>query len=571
LKDLVVLIFRYLIVGPMYTWPKAVWSGFWPDIRASKYKYLVCIPAAYLILHLLLNGMAKNLDLLFFLRPLLSRILFLAYMNWILWLPITFVLSTLLFGPVMIILDFIVREKPILTTHGSAYWGSDNDARIRGNLHSNGLFLGSFIKGKNRLMYSVNGHVLTCAPTGSGKGIGCVIPNLLQYPGSIFCLDLKGENFAVTARRRRELCQKVFVLDPFGSSGVKSNSINLLDGIELDVPDCVSDAASLAETLVIRSQRTDHYWDDAAASLLQGLILYVSSLEKKDRHIGTLRKIITWPEQKLHDLLKGLGENEELAYGIAARAANTFLAKANRERSGVLSTAQQHTVFLDDIRLTETLKTSDLDLAKLKTEPQTVYLIMPTDKLKSNNRYVRAVLRQALKAVTKVPGIPASNLLFLLDEFAQLDNFAPVEEGISVLRGYGASLWLLVQDLSQLSAVYPKWQTFLANTVLQAFGAQDQTTVEYISRALGQTTISYQTSSNSMTNMPGNRSSSGSSTSTQLHSRPLMMPDEVRRLTPNNIFVLQQGAPPYLLQSMNYLRDPEYQGQFDENPMYKRI
>ena len=42
--------------------------------------------------------------------------------------------------------------------------------------------------------------IVTVAPTGSGKGIGAVIPNLLDYPGSALVLDVKGENAAVTAR-----------------------------------------------------------------------------------------------------------------------------------------------------------------------------------------------------------------------------------------------------------------------------------------------------------------------------------------------------------------------------------
>jgi hypothetical protein len=31
------------------------------------------------------------------------------------------------------------------------------------------------------------GHILTCAPTGAGKGRSGVIPNLLDYPGSPSC------------------------------------------------------------------------------------------------------------------------------------------------------------------------------------------------------------------------------------------------------------------------------------------------------------------------------------------------------------------------------------------------
>ena len=55
----------------------------------------------------------------------------------------------------------------------------------------------------------------TCAPTNAGKGVGGVIPDLLESLGSAFVLDLKGENYAVTARARRELGQHVILVDPF--------------------------------------------------------------------------------------------------------------------------------------------------------------------------------------------------------------------------------------------------------------------------------------------------------------------------------------------------------------------
>lgn len=45
-----------------------------------------------------------------------------------------------------------------------------------------------------------DGHVLTVAPTRSGKGVGLVVPNLLNYAGSMMVVDPKGENWAVTHR-----------------------------------------------------------------------------------------------------------------------------------------------------------------------------------------------------------------------------------------------------------------------------------------------------------------------------------------------------------------------------------
>jgi type IV secretion system protein VirD4 len=54
-----------------------------------------------------------------------------------------------------------------------------------------------------------------------------------------------------------------------------------------------------------------------------------------------------------------------------------------------------------------------------------------------------------------------------------------------------------VQDLSQLKSVYPRWQSFLANTTQQYFGTADYDTARYISDALGQHTIRFHTASRS--------------------------------------------------------------------------
>ncbi|KAK1548484.1 hypothetical protein Q3G72_001651 [Acer saccharum] len=56
--------------------------------------------------------------------------------------------------------------------------------------------------------------------------------------------------------------------------------------------------------------------------------------------------------------------------------------------------------------------------------------------------------------------------LNLHDEFVQLGRFAAIEQNIAILRDYDATLWLLLQDLSQLRGVCTKWESFLANTTL---------------------------------------------------------------------------------------------------------
>lgn len=446
---------------------------------------------------------------------------------------------------------------------GSAHWGSANLADRSGHLGPNGFALGKIAKGQR---FRHSGHVLTVAPTRSGKGIGAIIPALLEYPGSVIVLDVKGENYAVTSRRRRELGQEVCLVDPFGLTGGQTARFNWLDFIDPASPDCVADAATLADQLVVRSGGSEPYWDDAAANLLQGLILHVAALPDELRHIGTVRAFLTLPEDEFLLLLAQMSTSS-VGFSVVARCANTFMSKAEKDRSGVLSGALRHTAFLDDPRIVSALAASDFRLSDLKAKPMTVYLVMPPDRLKTYRGFVRGFFGLALSAITRTQAQPPHKVLFMLDEFAQLGHMTQIEDGISLVSGYGAAFWLFVQDLSQLKGVYKKWQTFLANSARQFFGTTDYDTARYISESLGKHTITYHTTSHS-SNTGWKAKGGSTSTSQQVAARELMTPDEVMRLSPEFPLVFIQGEAPYQLQRLNYLTDPESAGQFDANPFY---
>jgi type IV secretion system protein VirD4 len=137
------------------------------------------------------------------------------------------------------------------------------------------------------------------------------------------------------------------------------------------------------------------------------------------------------------------------------------------------------------------------------------------------------------------------------------------------MNAYGVQLWAFVQDLSQLKADYPRWQSFLANMSQQFFGTADYDTARYLSAALGQETIRYETRSSSISEGSfGRPGSASSSTGEHFQGRSLLTPDEVMRLGPSRPFVLVSGERPYLLDRVSYLTDPAYAGKFDPNPLY---
>jgi type IV secretion system protein VirD4 len=84
---------------------------------------------------------------------------------------------------------------------GSAAFGGIDDVRALPSNKGDLLIGRSFRTGK-LLRYDGPAHLLTMAPTRSGKGVGTIIPNLLTIDRSVICIDPKGENARVTARTR---------------------------------------------------------------------------------------------------------------------------------------------------------------------------------------------------------------------------------------------------------------------------------------------------------------------------------------------------------------------------------
>jgi type IV secretory pathway TraG/TraD family ATPase VirD4 len=500
------------------------------------------------------------------------------WFGFVLWLGLFFVLTAtgprLLPGPLRRGW-FALLGPPSRQTHGSARFGRVRDAKAAGHLApaapADAFVLGTLRDAPRGAdpRFRQDGHVLTCAPTGAGKGIGAVIPNLLAYPGSAFVLDVKGENYAVTARARREAGQFVALIDPFGITGMPGHAMNWLDCLDPDDPDVVGRAGALADMLVVVTGESEPHWNDTARDLLRGLLIYVAGLPPERRTMAELRRIVTAPEDELADILTDMMADPDRGQRLPARAATAHLNRPDRERGSVLSTVGRHTAWLDDPRLCAALERSDFELRDLKRQPMTVYLAMPPDRLRTCLGFVRGFIGLALDAITLTPGRPAHRVAFFLDEFGQLGRMDRLADGITLLRGYGAQLWLFVQDLSQLKAVYPRWQSFMANTTRQFFGTADYDTARYISDALGQQTIAFETTSRSYQAghglKPGTRSSSRGE---HLHGRPLLTPDEVMRLGPTQPIVMIAGEPPYRLDRLNYLADPAYAGRFDANPVH---
>jgi len=477
---------------------------------------------------------------------------------------------------VFLVLRIALRDAPLrlrranhAAPFGSARW-MDRKA-VRRMTAGAGLVVGREDRpGGQLLRYDGPAHLITIAPTRSGKGVGAIIPNLLTADRSVLVIDPKGENAAVTWHARSRF-GPVHVLDPFAITGLPAAAFNPLDRIDPSGIDAAEDAALLAEALVTDPphQVADAHWNEEAKALLTGLILFAAAAEDPARRsLTTVRELLTLPVDRFDQLLAAM-QDSRAAGGLVARAANRHLTKSDREASGVLSSAQRHTHFLDSPRMAAVMGRCDFAFADLKARTETVFLVLPPDRLGTYSRWLRLMVAQAMTDLARAALQPPAPVLFLLDEFAALGRLEPVERAMGLMAGYGVQLWPILQDLHQLRATYgPHAGTFLSNAgLVQVFNVNDSETADWVSRGLGEATEAYETGSRGRTRQWRHLAAGSSNTGTAGHlvRRALLTPDEVRRLPSDQEILFQAGAPPVRARKLRYFADSEFRGLFDAN------
>lgn len=454
--------------------------------------------------------------------------------------------------------------------------------------------------GRAFLGWAGDGHVLTVAPTRSGKGVGLVIPNLLHYPGSVIVIDPKGENYAVTHRYRAErLKQRIVCIDPFHvvkDKAEATDSINPLDGL-VDYsrppstylkqnPELLDEVGMIADSLVVRpADEKDPHWNDKCRTLLKGLILAVvyGLGPKGRRHLSSVRSMLTSGLERLVGFLPIMESFKDDADGVLGRAAREIRSMGREEFKNVISFALKHTEFMDSPLVGACLGREGKDcsgtynLRDLKTKGGvTIYLILPPHYLAQYGRLFRLWITMAMASMTRTIGKPKDGcpVLFILDEMAQLGTMDMMRKAVSLLAGYGMSVWMIWQDLSQLKSLYKDdWPSFIANAKIQQFfGINDHETAKYISEMLGEETIKIETKSES-SSISKERFALIKATKTKNKSksnaekeRSLLNPDEVRRLNREAMLMFVQGVPPIAAERITYYTDPVFAGRHDRNP-----
>ncbi|MEM9374648.1 MAG: type IV secretory system conjugative DNA transfer family protein [Pseudomonadota bacterium] len=431
-----------------------------------------------------------------------------------------------------------IVDEPLI---GTATWLTPHQVAEQYPYENGAVWLGRNVDDEqSRVGRADDSHVLLCAKTRAAKGRSIIIPNLITWPGSLFCYDPKGENASITALMRgnpsdgpsvqvnKHQGQNVVVLDAHRTASVPDalrGYFNPLAELEPNDPATPSRVAIIAESCVAKESRTDTTWDEKAETFIKILALHISSskfVPGDQRDLITLRRFIVAgdvialehvrahlspeeleakPPDPFEMLILAMRQNT--AYGnIIADQAESYLGSLKSQPklwNSIRTSAEQHTAWIDDPQLRACLRLSEdgpqrtFRAGDLQSAPEglSVFLCLPSSQKEPLAAWPRMVTNLILSAAQerghKEPATGFQTLM-MLDEFASLKRMPKIESAAADIAGAGVKLFFVVQSLVQLKNVYGEgWEAFLSSADTHVYyGFNDNFTAEYVSKRLGE-------------------------------------------------------------------------------------
>ncbi len=453
------------------------------------------------------------------------------------------------------------RQSRLVTTYGSARWAEPAEIHRAGLIGDAGVFLGQH--DDKYLRHEGPEHVLTFAPTRSGKGVGLVVPTLLSWPASAVIHDIKGENWQLTAGWRARFSHCLL----FNPTDAKSAAYNPLLEVRRGAHE-VRDVQNIADILVDPEgalERRNH-WEKTSHALLVGAILHVL-YAGEDKSLRGVANFLSDPACPFEVTLHRMMTTRHLDDGphpVVASAAREVLNKADNERSGVLSTAMSFLGLYRDPTVAAVTSRCDWRIADLiaAEHPVSLYLVVPPSDINRTKPLIRLLLNQIGRRLTESlddsDGIERRHkLLLMLDEFPALGRLDFFESALAFMAGYGIRSFLIAQSLNQIDKAYGVNHAILDNChVRVTFATNDERTAKRISDTLGTAT-----ELRAQRNYAGHRLAPWLGhlmVSRQETARPLLTPGEVMQLPPDEAVVMVSGQPPIKAKKLRYYLDVNF-------------
>jgi type IV secretion system protein VirD4 len=451
--------------------------------------------------------------------------------------------------------------------HGDARFARPREVARAGLLGSRGIILSRL--GSRCVMLPGQQGVCLTAPPRSGKGTGVVIPNLLNWPDSVICVDIKRENWAITAGFRAKSGQACFLFDPF-SEERRSARWNPFHYVSTNPERRLNDLQRIAEMLYPDPPNVDPFWTASARSLFLGIALYLFETPSLTKTIGeVLRQGMASDDEGFGQHWKRLIEGRQSGqFPLSSQCVRSLYDVIDLAPVTASSIRKTFTSRLDlwmNPILDWATSGNDFDLRELRSRRMSIYVGVNPDDLHRLRPVVNLFFQQAIGLQTRE--LPEHNpklrlqVMMLLDEFAALGRMPIIAEAISYLPGYNVRVVVVLQAPSQLRELYGP---HVAETMLKSlaarivFAAKDHMDAREISDELGFQTVKSKSISTPMFDFSSEKSRRSRSQTASDQRRALLLPQEVKDLGPEEAIIFYEGLKPIRCRKIRYYRDRRF-------------
>lgn len=454
------------------------------------------------------------------------------------------------------LLAMLPRKRPL---HGEARFATKKEIKQAKMLHHEGIILGRF--GNEFLMLPGQQGVELEAPPRSGKGVGVVIPNLLNWPGSTIVNDIKGENWTLTAGFRAAHGNEVHLFDPL-SDDERTACWNPLSYVsDKALYQTIDGLQRIGEMMYPDPQGADPFWSTSARSLFLGIGLYLFQTPGSTRTIGEiLRQGMASDAEGFQKHWRRVIEAcDEAGYALSQETVQILYDVIDLAPVTASSIRKSFTSRLDlwmNPMIDAATSRNDFDFRDLRKRPISIYCRINPDNISRLQPLLNLFFQQAIGLQTKE--LPEDNpalkyqLLLMMDEFPALGRIPVIANSTAFLPGYNVRTVIIVQSHSQLVPLYGPDGAKALRKMLAArivFPPKEFDDAEAISKELGTYTVKQKSRSNRMFD------GKGATISVSDQPRRLLLPQEVKELGPNRMIVFYEGLRPILAGRIYYFKD----------------
>lgn len=328
-------------------------------------------------------------------------------------------------------------------------------AGLLGGIPGKSVLLGTFGKGRSAVdvRYSGDSHFFVNGPSRSGKGRGFIMPNLLEYQGSVIVLDVKLENYKLTGPARIAMGQRCFVFAP-GSA--QSHRWNPLDFVR-PWPERSTDLINLAATLLPIAEKEDGYRKQTARGLLAGILGYV--LESKTmegrRNLRSMLRMFSTGRSFSGVLTDIIAAEPNLDQFILS-SFRQHLGRDEEQRSSFEGHVTTALAAFNNLLISEACSASDFDIRDLRRNPFSLFIAAPVSDFVTVEPIIRLLIQQIHDVMLRsLPGKDEPHrILMMLDEFYQFERLPEIITRAPLMAGYGLSIALVAQNIPQIDERY---------------------------------------------------------------------------------------------------------------------